>query len=771
MRPTAISIRAVRGFQDECTIPLSPSLTVIYGGNGRGKTSICEAWHWLYSGEMLPGLEPRSELASAVENIHAKSDPLVRLLDSEDEIMIERRSDGLSNPARLPLMTSPVLLQYRLQQILFTSQGERRSFFQQVLELDTENDFAQKIRRVAQSVKPEKHEAWKTWERAVSHLTDEQFTAPFPSPKTPQEQKRNEESLIQSISDYFGCEPSVKGIEAAVGGGDEQSDSSELSSNPPVTRTAERTIKEALSAISSLDAEAEKALHRVRWQLRGAQQFAEPPLCPFCGEETLTKAMLTEIEARARSVENRSQSHKKAQEKLSAGISTVRPLVELDIPTSQQKLQELKIRLHRIPIEVSEQVFAEVDELRKQLNLLERVRPTLERLTEPDVFNRFASRALRVSLTWISLESELRKVKEELHARQTHFHYVRAAFGLIQYFQEDLASFLTHLTAKPIVHELGKVTPRAVNDLSNRRLLELSDDIQRFYRILRPNDPVPLDSITTTGGVRGDIRIYARSQDKVEHASMLFSYSNANALGMAAHIARVLHGGHWTIVLDDPFQSLDDTNRGSIIQRFVRELIDEDIQVVILTHEREAARELMNMYSERDVLGTNLSWDAQRGICTAPLYPDGDSQLSAILAGLEKDNVEDISKIANNLRKMIEGFCVNYLRADTVQADLPMPRKKNLGGFIPILESLGQEVRPTHDFMKKLRHWNKVLSQEGHYSGELAPGMDELRDIAREVLKAQRQERQLKPPGQTRWTKIPRDGGLKLRMKKVLGDI
>lgn len=121
MTPAAIGIRAVRGFKEEQEIPLSPTLTVIYGENGRGKTSLCEGWNWLYTGEMLQRLEPRSELSSAGQNIHADVEPRVRLLDEESTVLMERSRSRFSNPASLPEATSPVLLQYRLHQVLYRS--------------------------------------------------------------------------------------------------------------------------------------------------------------------------------------------------------------------------------------------------------------------------------------------------------------------------------------------------------------------------------------------------------------------------------------------------------------------------------------------------------------------------------------------------------------------------------------------------------------------------------------------------------------------------
>ena len=154
MKPALVEIRAVRGFQKKKEIPLSPSLTVVYGDNGRGKTSLCEGWHWLFTGEMREGMEPKSEIGGAGQNIHVTAPRRFRLLTDDAELLAEREEDELSNPGELPLSTSPVLLQYKLQQVLYTSQKNRRECFEEVLELDVEAEFAQRLRRACQQLSP-----------------------------------------------------------------------------------------------------------------------------------------------------------------------------------------------------------------------------------------------------------------------------------------------------------------------------------------------------------------------------------------------------------------------------------------------------------------------------------------------------------------------------------------------------------------------------------------------------------------------------------------
>jgi hypothetical protein len=276
-----------------------------------------------------------------------------------------------------------------------------------------------------------------------------------------------------------------------------------------------------------------------------------------------------------------------------------------------------------------------------------------------------------------------------------------------------------------------------------------------------------LEDIQAAGGVRGDIRILARSGDKVENASALFSYSNANALGMAAHIARVLDAQHRMVVLDDPFQSLDDSNRDYVIRKLITELLDDGLQVIVLTHERAAAQDLLDIYADRGALGTALRWDSAEGPIPEPMYCSGDAQLSMVLDGFERDDPSEIIKVANALRQLIEGFCADYLAA--IGYELPESNRRNLGTYIAKLESLSIDLRPSQARLATLKAWNDTLSAEAHLAGSGAAGMDALISIAIDALQAQNQEKQLRPPDQHEWTNIPRSQGIKDRSRRILG--
>lgn len=766
MIPRLVCIQAIRGFQEEKKIPLSPSLTVIYGENGRGKTSLCEGWNWLFTGQMLVGLEPQSELGSAGKNIHVgELHRLMQLCDDNGNTIIARTDDQYQNPGNLPESTSPVLLQYRLNQVLYTSQGDRRRFFEEVMELDIEAAFAQKLRRACLSIDPFAHDAWSAWERAITSLEDQDFLPPNPTPSNADEQSENERALLQHVAEYLGTNPTLKGVEEVLEIGSEPEFQIEALT-PPVSEAKQELIEEAVSAIDGLESEAVRALERAIWQEKGLE-LVQPPRCPFCNEETIQEGKIEEIGDGIRSVRKRHSSHLKAKSKVDLGITAVQPLVELDIETTRSCLDTLRELLPKLQIDELEQVVSCIEELDEALSALKDQHQQGKPVGTPDAFGFFAPTAMELTRTWLALSTYLDDVGAALKELRVRTRYMEAATSIIQYHRADLSEFYRQLDVRPTLDEIAEVGPRVIERIKNDRLRKLAEDIVDYYKILRPDDPTPLEDVQASGGVRGDIRIMARSASKVDHASALFSHSNSNALGMACHIARVLDAGFRTIVLDDPFQSLDDSNREHAVGDLVTSLLDDGLQVVVLTHERSTASKLLDIYADKGSLGTALRWDTDRGAIPEPMYASGDVQLSIVLDGLETDSLSEIIKVSNALRQLLEAFCADYLRA--VGGDLPESHRRNLGSYIDCLEKLPSDVRPNQRTLSNLNDWNEKLSNEAHFHGLGIEGMNQLRAITREALTARKQEKQLRPPNMDHWKRVPDSEGIRRRARSILG--
>jgi len=91
------------------------------------------------------------------------------------------------------------------------------------------------------------------------------------------------------------------------------------------------------------------------------------------------------------------------------------------------------------------------------------------------------------------------------------------------------------------------------------------------------------------------------TQQKEVDALRVFSESQINILGIAAFSTRSKMLGHRLIILDDPVQSMDEEHFKTFVNQLLPELLGEDGQVIILTHNDMFARELSYSWADKDV--------------------------------------------------------------------------------------------------------------------------------------------------------------------------
>jgi hypothetical protein len=93
-RVKSIRIRALRGILPESTLDLTrngkPVSTVVYGANGTGKSSITDAWEWLYSGK-IDHLSKEGAEEASYPHAEGKPPTFVEVTFSDDALGVIRR--------------------------------------------------------------------------------------------------------------------------------------------------------------------------------------------------------------------------------------------------------------------------------------------------------------------------------------------------------------------------------------------------------------------------------------------------------------------------------------------------------------------------------------------------------------------------------------------------------------------------------------------------------------------------------------------------------
>ena len=158
MKINNISIRGFRGFNEEKVIDFHPLITIIYGPNSYGKTSITEAVEWLLYGSTskVDRGEFKDEYKGSYRNCHldVNASAFVKVnfsfaadkVEFESELVGEedeynRRVDGNSVEywpidAELATISRPFIMQHALKYLLLVGPDQRFRGFAQLLGLD-----------------------------------------------------------------------------------------------------------------------------------------------------------------------------------------------------------------------------------------------------------------------------------------------------------------------------------------------------------------------------------------------------------------------------------------------------------------------------------------------------------------------------------------------------------------------------------------------------------------------------------------------------------
>ncbi|MCK4822311.1 AAA family ATPase [bacterium] len=174
MKIESITIQGFRGFNKERSIPFHPSLTLIYGPNSYGKTSISEAFEWLLYGvtSKVERADSKEEYRGSCRNRHLLEGmtPFVKVVFLMDNRRTEfcselsegdeaiRYVDGQQVSTwpfaeELPTAPRPFILQHALKYLLLAKPDERFKGFAKLLGLEELDEIQRNV--VSLCTKPE----------------------------------------------------------------------------------------------------------------------------------------------------------------------------------------------------------------------------------------------------------------------------------------------------------------------------------------------------------------------------------------------------------------------------------------------------------------------------------------------------------------------------------------------------------------------------------------------------------------------------------------
>lgn len=242
------------------------------------------------------------------------------------------------------------------------------------------------------------------------------------------------------------------------------------------------------------------------------------------------------------------------------------------------------------------------------------------------------------------------------------------------------------------VHTIEENVRKEIRERSEAAISDISDDIQRMWEILHPNDPI--DSV----------QLYLPSSDKAIDISLRFhgkdqnsprltlSEGYRNSLGLCIFLALAKReaSNDRPLILDDVVVSFDRNHRGMIVD--VLETFFSERQVIILTHDRDWYTELRHRLDNR-------TWNFRRLLPF--LTPEIGIRWSERISSLDdaRGLLEDRPDAAgNDARK-------------TMDTELAMIAEK-LRLRMPYLRGDKNDHRMCHEFLERIRADGKRCFQK-----------------------------------------------------------
>lgn len=232
----------------------------------------------------------------------------------------------------------------------------------------------------------------------------------------------------------------------------------------------------------------------------------------------------------------------------------------------------------------------------------------------------------------------------------------------------ELRAFRRQKKVRQRVDALGRLIQAAEEALLDERFDNMGSEIDRWWATLRPDELVRFGGVGRRASGRRYVNLTAElsvsdeaTTPQVRDAVGVFSDSQLNALGLAAFLARQRLLNSPVVVLDDPLPGYDPDHQVTFAASTITELLDDGVQVILLTHDPKIAGEVVGRHQYRDLLHYRLA-------------------LHSIADGTDVTNEDDFIR-----RKLVEAQ--GHIKSQTVEG-----RKAAASALRDAAERLGKQI-------------------------------------------------------------------------------
>lgn len=269
---------------------------------------------------------------------------------------------------------------------------------------------------------------------------------------------------------------------------------------------------------------------------------------------------------------------------------------------------------------------------------------------------------------------------------------------------------------------------RAKEAIFTDKFSGLSTSIKTWWDLLRPGHPTAFENVGLRPKAQRSIDFKAalylddnKLDPKIRDVVSVFSFSQLHCLGLAAFLARTVKEGCGFLLLDDPIMSSDEDHSAHFIDSVIEKLIQQGIQVILMTQDHGIRTSISNRYGHLDVACFQVGLSHPR--IGAEVTKTSDA-LAAMLLRVQpllgSPTEETRRTAAQGLRIAAERFCkealVRQARAAGKTTAMLADYGGNLGDLIPLViykdpSDMGK-LKVIADFMNPGNHDDKPPSAE-----------------------------------------------------------
>jgi hypothetical protein len=382
----------------------------------------------------------------------------------------------------------------------------------------------------------------------------------------------------------------------------------------------------AAASLTKAQQEVARAVERLTENSLIDTNTSTPQTCPVCAHPapTLTPARVKEITSwtpLARVMRDAEAKLQTMQGALGQEIDRLRTVVQAVVPSvpSTADVEKQLVGASQRVIGLTRTALASAAEVKKKISEIDKALGAItdalrdQKSLADGVINGLATGLGLLQPVLSSHRDDVAHLEEAVGAasRDDSLYRLREKWldlaGLTTGVAEDVAWERAKTTAKISLDGLreGLIALRTAIIEGARQTF--SEEMTKVWQLLRSDSGAQFSRLSVPPargkGYKLEFELKAIISDGSENpevdALRVFSESQINVVGLAAYITRANLLGHKVLIFDDPVQSMDEEHFRSFAANLLPTLLDQGIQVVILTHSDTFARRLNDHHYDR----------------------------------------------------------------------------------------------------------------------------------------------------------------------------